>query len=152
MGMTTFWLIAIIVFGVVEGLTVGLTSVWFALGALVAFLAAALGASLVVQIILFLLVSFLCLMLIRPLGQRFLNKTVVATNADRIIGQEAIVTEAIDNLKGQGHVSVAGVPWTARSGDESRIPVDTKVRILRIEGVKVFVSPAAIPESEVHTD
>lgn len=139
--MSMFWLVALVVFGLVEALTVGLTSIWFALGALTALLAAVLGASALVQIILFLAVSFLSLLLMRPLSQRMLNWRVVATNADRILGTDALVTEEIDNFKGQGHVAVGGVPWTARSEDDVPIPLGARVRILRIEGVKVFVTP-----------
>lgn len=142
MGMSVFWLVALIVFGIVEGLTVGLTSLWFALGALVALVAALLGAPTLVQVILFLVVSGLTLAFIRPISQRLVNKQVVATNADRVIGQEAVVIEDIDNLKAQGHITVAGVQWVARSEDESPIPTGSRVRILRIDGAKVYVTPA----------
>ena len=145
MGMSLFWLVALIVFGVVEGITVGLTSVWFALGSLAALIAALLGAPLPVQIALFLVVSFLTLLLLRPLTKKYFNKDLTPTNADRIIGTEAVVIEAIDNLNAHGRVSVAGMPWTARSESGEAIPEGATVRVERIEGVKVFVSPAVKP-------
>ena len=96
MSMSLFWLIAMVLFGVLEAVTVGLTSIWFALGALGALAAAAAAAPVIVQIVVFLGVSFLTLLLVRPLAQRFVNDRKVATNADRVIGQEAVVTEDIE--------------------------------------------------------
>ena len=99
MSMSLFWLIAMVLFGVLEAVTVGLTSIWFALGALGALAAAAASAPVIVQIVVFLGVSFLTLLLVRPLAQRFVNDRKVATNADRAIGREAVVTEDIDNIQ-----------------------------------------------------
>lgn len=142
MGMSVFWLAALIVFGVVEALTVGLVSIWFAVGALAALIASALHASVVIQIAVFLVASFITLMLVRPLAQRYVNDRRIPTNADRVIGQDAVVTEEIDNLKGQGQVKVAGAPWTARSESGETIPAGRTVKVLRIEGVKLFVENA----------
>ena len=142
MSMSLFWLIAMVLFGVLEAVTVGLTSIWFAVGALAALIAASLGAFALVQVIVFLVVSFVTLLLVRPLAQRYINDRKEPTNADRVIGQEAVVTQTIDNLRGEGQVSVSGAAWTARSQEEAPIPAGTRVRVLRIEGVKVIVSPA----------
>lgn len=142
MSMSLFWLIAMVLFGVLEAVTVGLTSIWFALGALGALAAAAAAAPVIVQIVVFLGVSFLTLLLVRPLAQRFVNDRKVATNADRVIGQEAVVTEAIDNIQGRGRVTISGADWTARTEDDQPIPAGSMVRVLRIEGVKVIVAPA----------
>lgn len=144
MSMSLFWLIAMVLFGVLEAVTVGLTSIWFAVGALAALIAASLGAFALVQVIVFLVVSFVTLLLVRPLAQRYINDRKEPTNADRVIGREAVVTQAIDNLKGEGQVNVSGAVWTARSQEEAPIPAGTRVRVLRIEGVKVIVSP--VPE------
>ncbi len=141
MGMSLFWLIALVVFGVVEAVTVGLVSIWFAVGALAALIASALNAPVVLQIVAFLVGSFVTLAAVRPLAQRYVNDRRVPTNADRAIGQEAVVTEDIDNLKGQGQVKVAGAPWTARSEEDQPIPAGTVVKVLRIEGVKLYVTP-----------
>ena len=144
MSMSLFWLIAMVLFGVLEAVTVGLTSIWFAVGALAALIAASLGAFALVQVIVFLVVSFVTLLLVRPLAQRYINDRKEPTNADRVIGREAVVTQAIDNLKGEGQVNVSGAVWTARSQEEAPIPAGVRVRVLRIEGVKVIVSP--VPE------
>ena len=142
MSMSLFWLIAMVLFGVLEAVTVGLTSIWFALGALGALAADAASAPVIVQIVVFLGVSFLTLLLVRPLAQRFVNDRKVATNADRVIGREAVVTEDIDNLQGKGRVSISGADWTARTEDDRPVPAGSKVQVLRIEGVKVIVAPA----------
>ena len=102
MSMSLFWLVAMVLFGVLEAVTVGLTSIWFALGALGALAAAAASAPVIVQIVVFLGVSFLTLLLVRPLAQHYVNDRKVATNADRVIGREAVVTEDIDNIQGKG--------------------------------------------------
>ena len=141
MTMSVFWLIAMVLFGVLEAVTVGLTSIWFALGALAGLITSAADAPVLVQIVVFLGVSLIALLLVRPLAQRYVNDRRVATNADRVIGREAVVKEEIDNLRGQGLAAVSGVMWTARSETDAPIPAGTLVRVLRIEGVKVIVAP-----------
>ena len=135
------WLALLILFSVGEAVTVGLTSVWFAVGALGALLCALAGGSLWLQLGVFLALSGLSLALVRPLAKKFLTPGYSATNADRVIGQEAVVIQTIDNLHGQGQVNIAGQAWTARSQDDTVIEAGTTVQVLRIEGVKVFVSP-----------
>ena len=137
--MTIFWLAAFIVFAIGEAVTVGLVSVWFAVGALAALFATALGAGLWLQITVFLGVSALALALFKPLSSKFLKPKISATNADRVIGAAAVVTETIDNTQAQGQVRVNGQVWSARSGQDIVIPAGTDVRVLRIEGVKVIV-------------
>ena len=137
--MRIFWLAAFIVFAVGEAVTVGLVSVWFAVGALAALVATALGAGLWLQITVFLGVSALALALFKPLSTKFLKPKVSATNADRVIGSTALVTETIDNAQAQGQVKVNGQVWSARSAQDIVIPAGTDVRVLRIEGVKVMV-------------
>ena len=137
--MQIMWLVLLIVFAASEAITVGLTSIWFAAGALAALVAALLGGAVWIQITLFLAVSLLCLAAVRPLAKRHLNSKVEPTNADRVIGAQAQVTEDIDNIR--------GMAWSARSQDGSAIPAGTMVRVLRIEGVKVFVEPIAAPVS-----
>ncbi len=133
------WLVLLILFAVGEAVTVGLTSVWFAAGSLVALIAALLGASLWLQIALFIIVSLLCLLAVRPLARKYLTPKLQATNADRAIGAEARVTEAIDNVQGKGAVTIGGIVWSARSANDEAIPAGAMVKVLRIEGVKVFV-------------
>ena len=134
------WLGLLILFCVGEAVTVGLTSIWFAGGALAGLITALLGGPLWLQVILFLAVTVLCLIAVRPLAKKYLQPGYQPTNADRVIGAEAVVTEEIHNLKAQGAVTVSGMVWSARSIDEEPIPVGTIVRVERIEGVKLFVS------------
>ncbi len=140
--MTIFWLAAFIVFAIGEAVTVGLVSVWFAVGALAGLFATALGAGLWLQITVFLGVSALALALFKPLSSRLLKTKASATNADRVIGSAALVTQAIDNTQAQGQVKVNGQVWSARSAQNVVIPAGTDVKVLRIEGVKVIVETA----------
>ena len=146
MSMTTFWIIAMVVFLVIEAVTVGIVSVWFAIGALFAMVTAMLGANLWVQITVFLIVSAIALYFTRPLVKKFVNNKVEPTNADMLIGKECRVVETIDNLSGTGAVYVDGKTWTARTVDEEIIPVGQLVKAERIEGVKLIVSKIA-PEA-----
>ena len=147
MNMTIFWLIAFILFVVGEAVTVGLVSIWFAVGSLGALLTAALGGGLWLQIVIFLLLSALSLMLLKPLSRKWMaGHKAARTNADRVIGETALVTEDIDNIQGKGRVSISGADWTARAQEDRPIPAGSKVRVLRIEGVKVIVVPADTQE------
>lgn len=137
------WLVAMVVFGVVEALTVSLCCIWFAIGAFCAAIAALLGADIWVQVLLFVLVSLVSVLALRPLAKTKLGGSEkTATNADRIIGQTAVVQETIDNLSQTGAVAAGGTVWTARSDTGATIEKGAVVTILRIEGVKVFVAPA----------
>ena len=140
--MTIFWLAAFFAFSIGEAVTVGLVSVWFAVGALAGLFATALGAGLWLQITVFLGVSALALTLFKSLSSKFLKPKVSATNADRVIGAAALVTETIDNTQAQGQVKVKGQIWSARSAQDIVIPAGRDVKVLRIEGVKVIVAPA----------
>lgn len=138
------WLALLVVFGLAEAATVGLVSIWFAAGALAALLSTFFTDSVWVQTAVFLVVSAAALAGVRPLARKYLTPRQVATNADRVIGREAVVTEEIDNLRGCGAVSVGGVVWTARSDSGDIIPAGETVQALRIEGVKLFVAPVLI--------
>ncbi|MGN1142508.1 MAG: NfeD family protein [Oliverpabstia sp.] len=134
------WLAIMIVFLVIEIATLGLTTIWFAGGALVACIAALLHANIWVQIVLFLVVSVLLLLFTRPLAIRYMNKDRTKTNVDSMVGKEAVVTETIDNLKAQGVVQVNGLEWTARSEKSQEvIPKGAIVEIGRVDGVKLIV-------------
>ncbi len=133
------WLVVLIVFAVGEAVTVGLTSIWFAVGALGALMTAVLGGGIATQIVVFLALSALSMALIRPLARKYLKPKYSATNADRVIGKNAVVTQAIDNMEGKGQVNISGQTWTARSAHDVTIPQGAEVKVLRIEGVKVYV-------------
>lgn len=139
MGFKVFWLAAVIALCAGEAATVGLVCIWFAAGALGAFVLACVGAPLWAQLIAFAAVSAGALALVRPAVSRFARPKRSPTNADRVIGQTATVTETVDNESGAGQVNVLGQVWTARSQLGVVIPAGTQVRVQRIEGVKVFV-------------
>ena len=143
--MAYVWLALAIVMGIVEGATYALVSVWFAGGAIAAFVAALLDAGIPAQLGIFVVVSAILLACLRPLARRRSAVKPERTNADRILGMEAIVTEAIDNVAAKGAVKVAGMEWTARSEDGSPIAVGTRVKIMHISGVKVLVQPLEVP-------
>ncbi len=134
-----FWLFIVVVMAIIEIITLGLTTIWFAGGALVAFIASLLGANLIVQIVLFIVVSVGLLALTRPLAVKFLNKDRESTNAESLIGKRAVVKQEIDNLNAQGMVSVNGQEWTARAYEEKIIPEGATVEIMEISGVKLLV-------------
>ena len=136
---TTIWIAAIIVFGVVEAATAGLTSIWFVLGSVAALIAAVCGGPLWLQLVLFFAVSVAALAATRPLVTKLLKKDIKPTNADRVLGGVARVTERIDNDVPTGAVYIDGKTWTARSADGNPIGKDEMVRILRMEGVKLYV-------------
>ena len=139
--MTIVWTGAIILFGIIEAATAGLVSIWFVAGALVALVAAFVGAPLWLQIVLFLLVSAAALALTRPMLKKITNANAIPTNADRVLGEVAKVTEAIDNENSTGAVYVDGKTWTARSLDNSVIPAGSRVQIESMQGVKLLVKP-----------
>ena len=137
---TIFWLILFVVLLIIEIFTMGLTTVWFAGGALVAFVLAFAGLGLPVQIIVFLLVSILLLVLTRPIAIKFFNQERQKTNADSLIGQKAVVFETIDTLHGTGRVEVNGMEWSAKVEDPTAvIEAGTVVSIEGIQGVKLIV-------------
>jgi len=137
--MTIVWTGAIILFGIIEAATAGLVSIWFVAGALVALVAAFVGAPLWLQIVLFLLVSAAALALTRPMLKKITNANATPTNADRVLGEVAKVTETIDNENSTGAVYVDGKTWTARSVDGSVIPAGSRVHIETMQGVKLLV-------------
>lgn len=137
--MVWIWLGAIVLFGVVEALTAGLVSIWFVAGAVAALVATLLGAGTGVQLVAFVVVSAAALVLTRPLVRKLTQKGMVRTNADRVLGCTAKVTEVIDNDDSTGAVYVDGKTWTARSTDGKVIPVGEQVHVAGMEGVKLLV-------------
>ncbi|MGN0170945.1 MAG: NfeD family protein [Lachnospiraceae bacterium] len=135
------WLVLLIVFVIAEIVTLGLTTIWFAGGALAALLANLAGLHEIVQVALFFVVSILLLALTRPVAIRYLNKDRIKTNAESLIGKTAFVVEQIDNLKAMGCVTVDGQEWTARcESDDTVIEKDALVVIKAIQGVKLIVA------------
>lgn len=138
--MLIFWLVLLIVAIVAEVMTMGLTTIWFAGGALVAILAAVLHAPIWLQIVLFFLVSLLLLAFTRPVAVKYFNKDRVRTNVESMVGRQAVVTGEIDNIQGIGQVTLSGQEWSARSTDDRvRIPIGSVVDVVSVSGVKLIV-------------
>ena len=137
-----YWLVAAAVFVVIEIMTMGLTTIWFAGGALVGAVMAAVSLPLWSQIIAFAVISVILLILTRPWALKYVNSRTIKTNVDSLIGQTGLVTQDIDNLNAKGQVKVRGQIWTARSiSDEVKLHEGQKVSIESISGVKVIVKP-----------
>ena len=134
------WLVLMVVFLIVEGVTISLVSIWFAVGSLGALIATVLGMPLWVQVTLFLVLSATMLACLRPFVKKFIQPKIAATNIDSVIDSAGYVTEDIDNLSARGQVKLGGMVWSARSTSGDPICKDTKIKVDRIEGVKVFVS------------
>lgn len=134
---------------IIELFTAGLTTIWFAAGALLAMAVCALGFSLPIQIIVFVAVSLLLLVFTRPLATRYLNRKTHKTNAEALVGRKVRVTQDINNLKEEGEVTVNGLPWKARSSDDTiTFRRDEQVIVRGIEGVKLIVSRAEDSEED----
>ena len=133
------WIGAIVLFGIVEAATAGLTSIWFVLGSIAGLIVAICGGKIWLQVVLFFVVSIVALIATRPLVRRFNEHGTQPTNLDTVIGQTARVTEDIDNAVPTGAVYIQGKTWSARSEDETAIPAGTMVTVVRMEGVKLYV-------------
>lgn len=137
---TIVWLVIFIVMLGIEIATLGLTTIWFAGGALISMLVAAIGLPVYVQIPVFLVVSVILLLFTRPIAQKYFNKERIRTNAEGLIGKTAVVTESISNLKGMGKAVINGQEWTARSAEDAvELTKETEATIVAIEGVKLVL-------------
>lgn len=134
------WLVLLVLFIVIEIATLGLTTIWFAGGALIAALASMLGLPVYIQIALFVIVSCVMLIFTRPIAVKYFNKDRIKTNAESLVGMQAIVVSEVDNLQGIGRVTVNGIEWMGRSADQAKIiPVGAVVIIRAIDGAKLIV-------------
>ena len=143
--MVIVWIVAAVVFLIVEAVTAAMSSIWFTVGALAALAGAALDVPLWAQILLFVAVSGVCFALLYPRLKNSLRRDRQATNADMVLGRECVVTQRIDNLAGTGAVSADGKTWTARSADGEAIELGAVVTAQSIQGVKLIVSPVREP-------
>ena len=136
---TLFWAALSIVLIIAEIVTVQLVSIWFAAGSLAAFIGSFFGIDFYWQIIIFIIVSVICLAATRPFVKKITKKDHTKTNVDALIGEECIVKEKVDNLNGTGRVILKGLDWAAQSEDNSVIEEGTVCRVLSISGVKVII-------------
>lgn len=139
-----FWIAVMIFCAVMEAATVNMVSVWFVAGALAALIVALLGGQIWLQVTVFFVVSAALLASLRPFVKKYVTPRKTATNADMTLGQEAYVTETIDNLRGTGAVKLSGKIWTARSVNEAILPEGTLVKVVKLEGVKLYVEPTQV--------
>ena len=143
--MDTFlWFALLIVFVAAEAATVNMVSAWFAVGSLAALITALLGGKLWLQIVIFLAVSAVALALLRPIAKKYFTPRITRTNVDALTGKTCLCVTAIDNLAGSGQVRIGDVEWSARSTTGEAIPEGTEVKIDRVEGVKVYVTPVTV--------
>lgn len=138
------WFILLVVFLLAEAASVAVVSLWFAAGALVAMVASWLGAQLWLQVVLFVVVSGALLAALRPIIKKLFKPKLTRTNVDAVIGSAGMVTGSINNALSQGQIKLGAMEWTARSTSGEPIEEGTQVVVDRVEGVKVFVSPAEV--------
>lgn len=133
------WLIVFVVFAALELVSVGMTCIWFAVGALAACVTSLFTGNWIIQSIVFIIVTVLFLLFLRPLAVKYVNNKTEKTNVDSIIGRTAKVVTEIDNVNAKGMVVIDGVEWTAKSKDDRVIPKETLVEVVEVSGVKVIV-------------
>lgn len=134
---TIIWLVITILALVIEGSTAGLTTIWFAIAAAVSFILSLLNLNVYIQIIAFFLISILLLIFTRPIIRKTLVKEKEKTNADKIIGEKALVIEEINPLMGMGQIKISGAVWSAKA--DELIAKDETVIIKDIKGVHAIV-------------
>lgn len=135
------WVSLFIIFVIGEIISLGITSIWFAGGALAGFLTSLVTDVFWIQFAVFAVVSLVLLAFTRPLAKKYFNsRNLAKTNVDAVVGETVLVKETIDNVAGQGVVVINGLEWSALSADNSKvIPKDSMVRVKEIKGVKAIV-------------
>ena len=141
---SVFWFIAMALLLMLEASTVSLVSLWFAAGALAALIVSFITGQVWVQVLVFLVMSGVMLALLRPIAKKYFTPKLVKTNVDAVVNSTGLVTETIDNTTATGRVKLAGMEWSARSTSGEPIEKDTPIRVDRVEGVKVFVTPVEV--------
>lgn len=137
---TMIWLAVMVILILIEIVTVGLTTIWFAVGALAAAIVASLGGGTLLQVLVFLIVSFAMLIFTRPFAMKFINTTRIKTNYEGIIGKVVRITEDVDNINETGCAVVNGQEWTVRaSADTNKIAAGSLAKVVNISGVKLIV-------------
>lgn len=137
--VVVYWLILFIVLLVIEALTVNLVTIWFAIGAVAAAVTAYFGGNIMVQLVVFLIVSIVLLILTKPIVKKHFNNNRTKTNADRLVGKEGIVTEPINGVEATGRVTVAGQDWAARPTNPGAIIPDGYVTVMDVQGCTLIV-------------
>ncbi len=136
--MPMVWVVLIIFFGIIEGMTLGLTSIWFAFAGIIAFILSLFNINLIVQFVVFLVLSLVCILYTRPIAKKYLKIGQTKTNVDAVIGQKGVVVKKIEEFN-TGQIKVKGQIWTAKSPDFEILKCGDEVEIVGIEGVKLIV-------------
>ena len=139
--MWQYWLIAAGVFFIGEILTVGFLVFWLGVASLIAMVVSFFTSNIIIQMTVFIISSVILILSTKPFVKKFMEKEILITNAFSLIGKKALVIQEIDTIKGTGQIKVGGETWSATCDNDSVIPVDTEVKILKIEGVKAIVQP-----------
>ena len=137
--MVFVWLVIAVVLGIFEAATVALVSIWFAIGAVAAMVPAYFNAPFWVQILVFILVSALCFVFTRPFFKKIIRVNKQPTNVDRLVGQEGVATDDIENIECRGKVFISGLTWSPRSETGELIPQGAVVTVKKIEGATLVV-------------
>ena len=138
--MGIIWIAALIVFVIAEAVTYQLITIWFAIGSLGALIAEITGAQASKQVTIFLALSIVALLLLRPVSKKYLKSKTEKTNVDRLVGMDVLITEDVNNMIGAGKGRVRGMEWTVRSADDREIPAGETAVVKKIEGVKLVVA------------
>ncbi len=134
------WLIVAIILAIIELSTLGLVTIWFAIGAIFAMISALLGANIWVQLICFIIVSIAILLSVRPLAEKYVNRNTKKTNIDAVVGRRLVAKTDIDNIHGKGKIDMDGSTWLAQSSvDEIVINAGEEVRVVKVVGAKLIV-------------
>ncbi len=142
--MWSFWLIAAGIFFIIEIATVGFLVFWLGIGALLAMVTSFITSNIIVQTIVFVISSCILIPFTKPLTDKFSSKKSVSTNSYSLINKHGIVTSDINPIEGIGQVKVNGEIWSAKTEDESVIIKGTEIEVLKIDGVKLIVSPIKV--------
>ena len=143
--MWLYWLIAAGVFFIGEIMTVGFLLFWLGISALIAMVVSFFTSNVIIQMSVFIISSIILILATKPLVKKFVNEKNVKTNAFSLVGKNALVIQDIDNLNSVGQIKVDGEIWSAQSSeDDINIPIDSEVKIVKIEGVKAIVKPIKI--------
>lgn len=134
------WLIGVVVFAVLEGVTYQMISIWFVFGAVGGLITSLITDSFPIQMTVFLALSVLMLAILRPLSMKLLKNQDFKSNTDSLVGKEVLITQEVSNIKGTGQGKINGMVWTVRSEEDTPLPAGETARIERIEGVKLIVS------------
>ena len=133
------WLVILAVMIVLEIFSLGLTTIWFGIGAIGAAIVSWMGYGIWVQLIVFAVLSVIAMAVFRPLAVKYLNKDKEKTNIDGVVGEVVVVTKEINNEMAAGEVQLNGMSWTARSQDGRVIPEAERVTVVSVQGVKLIV-------------